>query len=80
MGVLLPSMSLVCIAESMSTNAFSTKAEYGKAMDMGKNYNYSIPLRDHIYVIPPPKTEEEYQRLLEEIASLGEVYDTVKEV
>lgn len=27
-----------------------------------------------------PKTEEEYQRLLEEIASLGEVYDTVKEV
>ena len=27
-----------------------------------------------------PKTEEEYQKLLEEIASLGEIYDTVKEV
>lgn len=32
------------------------------------------------YRIPPPETEEEYQRLLEEIAYLGEVYDIVKEV
>jgi len=42
--------------------------------------NYSIPHRDHLYVIPPPKTEEDFQRLLEEIAYIGEVYDTVKEV
>ena len=32
------------------------------------------------YKFDLPKTEEEYQKLLEEVASLGEVYDTVKEV
>lgn len=47
---------------------------------MEDNNYCTIPHRDHIYVIPPPKTEEDYQRLLEEIAYLGEVSDTVKEV
>lgn len=48
-----------------------------------EKYSYNTirfeTIRDD-FRIPPPETEEEYQRLLEEIAYLGEVYDTVKEV
>ena len=47
---------------------------------MENNFNYTIPLRDHVYIIPTPKTEEEYKKLLEEMAYLGKAYATIKEV
>lgn len=45
------------------------KPEKYRSETIQNNYRFDLP-----------KTEEEYQRLLEEIAYLGEVYDTVKEV